>query len=224
MDQEQANRDARTEASVAQPGDDIKQAQNLSEPTGHVASEAASENAPDTKPGEATTADDLRDEPYEFERCTVQVTITLLPQEATGDRPAIIGVRSHKDAPLIKMARASDLGELPAPILALLEELKGLLPARAATARARREAEAEQKRIEAERRQKAQPAAAKRSPATKRKTAGASQARTKAPTQAGGAPALQPGGNTATLPEATAAPGKTTDSAAPQQPGFFDEE
>lgn len=70
-------------------------------------------------------------DPYEFEKCTVAIQIVLLP--ADGDphgREVVIGVRTHQDAPIIRVFRMDQVS-LQAPITDLLEELKAQLPGRA---------------------------------------------------------------------------------------------
>jgi hypothetical protein len=74
---------------------------------------------------------EIERQPYEFDRCTVQIAIQLLPQEGQANsRPVLIGVRTHLDAPLVKLLGADELGALPPAITALVEQLKSELPAR----------------------------------------------------------------------------------------------
>ncbi len=99
---------------------------------------------------------DFEKQPYEFDRCTVQIAIQLLPNDGDANgRPVLIGVRTHLDAPIVRMMRASELRELPPAITALLEQLKGELPAREQDARERWEKE---KEAQARRHTKASPA------------------------------------------------------------------
>lgn len=70
-------------------------------------------------------------EPYLFSQCTITVGIQLLPDDGSGDRSVIVGVRNHTDAPILKLVRQSQLGELPPVIGDLLQELKTDLPRRA---------------------------------------------------------------------------------------------
>ncbi len=83
-------------------------------------------------------------QPYEFDHCTVQIAIQLLPNDGeAGGRPSLIGVRTHLDAPIVRMMRANELGDLPPAITALVEQLKGELPNREQAARERWEKEKE---------------------------------------------------------------------------------
>ena len=60
----------------------------------------------------------------------VNVTVVLLPkQEDAGERQIIVSVRVASDTPIVQEGVESNL-PLPAPILAMLEELKTLIPAR----------------------------------------------------------------------------------------------
>ncbi|BAZ34031.1 hypothetical protein NIES4074_65450 (plasmid) [Cylindrospermum sp. NIES-4074] len=69
-------------------------------------------------------------EPYIFEQCKVQIVITLLPTEQTGDRPVMIAASSHGDFPIIAMLNQEELGDLPPAIVQLLKELKADFPNR----------------------------------------------------------------------------------------------
>ena len=80
----------------------------------------------------------LEKQPYEFAQCTIQIAIQLLPHAGdAGDRPVIVGVRSHLDAPILQMMRLDDLSLLPPALITLLEQLKGELPAREQVAKNR---------------------------------------------------------------------------------------
>jgi hypothetical protein len=57
-------------------------------------------------------------EPFIFEQCKVQIVITLLPTQQTGDRPVMIAASSHGDFPV------------PPAIVQLLDELKADFPNR----------------------------------------------------------------------------------------------
>lgn len=85
------------------------------------------------KPLEAPAAKPLvpAKEPYQYNQCTITVGIQLLPDDGSGDRPVIVGVRNHTDAPILKLVSQSELGELPPVISELLQELKADLPRRA---------------------------------------------------------------------------------------------
>ena len=60
----------------------------------------------------------------------VSATFALLPKGDDEERTATIAVRVNRDTPLVQSCGESELS-LPAPILAMLEELKTLLPGRA---------------------------------------------------------------------------------------------
>ncbi|MFW9262423.1 hypothetical protein [Nostoc sp. CALU 546] len=69
-------------------------------------------------------------EPFIFEQCKVQIVITLLPTEQTGDRPVMIAASSHGDFPVVTMLNQEELGDFPPPIVQLLDELKADFPNR----------------------------------------------------------------------------------------------
>jgi hypothetical protein len=60
----------------------------------------------------------------------VSATFALLPQTEGADRMVTVSIRANRDTPLVHSCLESEL-PLPAPILAMLEELKVLLPGRA---------------------------------------------------------------------------------------------
>jgi hypothetical protein len=60
----------------------------------------------------------------------VSATFVLLPQGQSEERAMTISVRVNRDTPLVQSCWESEL-PFPAPILAMLEELKVLLPGRA---------------------------------------------------------------------------------------------
>ena len=81
-------------------------------------------------------------EPYEWERCTVRLSITFLPTETNkGGRQVIIGCNTHSDPPLIESVCETELAGLPPLITELLNKLRQRLPEQAALAEARRQAE-----------------------------------------------------------------------------------
>jgi hypothetical protein len=84
--------------------------------------------------GHGIADDPLTAEPYRWDDCTVSISITLLP-ETTGEaheRVALVGVRTHADAPLIRRLPAYEVLPLPPALTQLLDELREQLPARAA--------------------------------------------------------------------------------------------
>lgn len=124
------------------------------------------------QPQEEDSRSDFEKQPYEFDRCTVQIAIQLLPNDGDANgRPVLIGVRTHLDAPIVRMMRANELGDLPPAITTLVEQLKGELPAREEATRERWEKE---KEARARRHSKASPVKAAK-PA-KPKTVGAAAA------------------------------------------------
>jgi hypothetical protein len=60
----------------------------------------------------------------------VSATFALLPQDEAAERTVTVSVRVNRDTPLVQSFGESELS-FPAPILAMLEELKALLPGRA---------------------------------------------------------------------------------------------
>ena len=58
------------------------------------------------------------EEPYDFDRCTIQIGIQLLPADGNpAGRPIVVGVRNHADAPIIRFMHQHELGTLPDAIL-----------------------------------------------------------------------------------------------------------
>jgi len=83
----------------------------------------------------------LLEEPYDFEKCTIGIGIQLLPDDGSGDRQVLIGVRNHSDPPLLKLLRQSELGDLPPAIVELLIALTSDLPNRKEAWKKKRELE-----------------------------------------------------------------------------------
>ena len=80
----------------------------------------------------------LEQQPYEFEKCTIQIAIQLLPDDGDAKgRPILLGLRSHLDAPIVQMLRLSELEPVPLALLALIEQLKSELPTREQAAKER---------------------------------------------------------------------------------------
>lgn len=81
-------------------------------------------------------------EPYEWEKCTVRLSITFFPDDGNeGGRQVVLGCNTHGDPPLIEPVREAELGSLPPIVVSLLERLKERLPQQAEIAEARRQAE-----------------------------------------------------------------------------------
>ena len=89
---------------------------------------------------------ELAKQPYDFDHCTVQIAIQLLPDDGdVNGRMVVVGVRSHLDTPILRFVRVNELGTLPPIVNALLDELKAELPAREQTAREAYEKKKEEK-------------------------------------------------------------------------------
>jgi hypothetical protein len=70
-------------------------------------------------------------EPYIFEKCTVKLTITFLPNDNSPEgRKVMLAASSHGDFPVNKMLRLYEMGELPPAITDLLNELVADFPNR----------------------------------------------------------------------------------------------
>ena len=74
---------------------------------------------------------EIAKQPYDFDHCTVQIAIQLLPDDGDANgRIVVVGVRSHLDTPILRLVRLNELGSLPPPVNELLDALKAELPAR----------------------------------------------------------------------------------------------
>lgn len=72
-----------------------------------------------------------QEEPYIFEKCTVELHLTFKPDDGHPDgRIVIISASSHGDFPVSERIRESTLGELPPPLKELLEQLVADFPNR----------------------------------------------------------------------------------------------
>lgn len=107
------------------------------------------------------------DLPYDFDCCVVDVRIILLPgEDDAAGRDVILSATTHEDDPLIVAIKAGELGALPAPLAALVEQLKEALPERGrAAVEKRRRAEEERQRNQQRRTLQSQPRAAAKPPA-----------------------------------------------------------
>ncbi len=123
------------------------------EPTSESASNANALAAAQTSSTSAAKNEEDEDErseierqPYDFEQCTVQIAIQLLPDDGNPQgRMIVVGVRSHLDAPILRVVRLNELGGLPPIVNTLLDELISELPAREQAARAAFEKKREEK-------------------------------------------------------------------------------
>ena len=83
---------------------------------------------------EDTQADDrceIEKQPYDFDHCTVQIAIQLLPDDGDPNgRMVVLGARSHLDSPILRFIHLNELGTLPPVINTLLDQLKSELPSR----------------------------------------------------------------------------------------------
>jgi hypothetical protein len=120
-DPEDALRDEATETETSSPSD------------------SANSATPPTPSNTAADADErsaIEKQPYDFDHCTVQIAIQLLPDDGDAKgRMVVLGVRSHLDAPILRVTRSNELGALPPLVNALLDELKSELPTREQAAR-----------------------------------------------------------------------------------------
>src|SRR6266545_7413165 len=96
--------------------------------------------------GRASDGDTAANEqPYDWDKCTVRLSITFLPGDGDeGGRQIIVGCNTHRDPPLVETVREAGMGSLPPVIAGLLEGLKRRLPQRAEMAESRRRAEEEE--------------------------------------------------------------------------------
>ncbi|MCL1472053.1 hypothetical protein [Argonema antarcticum] len=72
-----------------------------------------------------------QEEPYIFEKCTVELHLTFKPDDGNSEgRIVIISASSHGDFPVSEKIRESSLGELAPPLKELLKELVADFPNR----------------------------------------------------------------------------------------------
>jgi hypothetical protein len=122
---EDASAEETTEAETSSPNDS----------TDSASSNATQSTAP-TSQVEKDERSEIEKQPYDFDHCTVQMAIQLLPDDGDANgRMVIIGVRSHLDVPILRFIRANELGTLSPIVNALLDELKAELPVREQAAR-----------------------------------------------------------------------------------------
>ncbi|CAG0942605.1 hypothetical protein ANRL1_00994 [Anaerolineae bacterium] len=97
-------------------------------------SPAIGDSNPTPASEQKATEDDrceIAKQPYEFDHCTVQIAIQLLPDDGDSNgRMVVVGTRSHLDAPILRFIRLNELGALPPIVNALLDQLKSELPSR----------------------------------------------------------------------------------------------
>ncbi len=135
VDTEAGEEDAQdTEASEPEDKEELEAGANDAAPDDVAASPAAASDSPAAMantPDEKDRRADVEKQPYEFDKCTVQIAVQFLPEDGDAKgRPVLLGVRTHLDAPILRVLRLSELGELPPAINTLVDQLKGELPAR----------------------------------------------------------------------------------------------
>ena len=141
-----------------EPEDTIPEDESLEASQGD-AEPADEDEAATNTPSTSTPAQCMArvEEPYDFDRCTIQIGLQLLPDDGDpAGRPVVVGVRNHADAPIVALTRLSTLGPLPQVVTELLDRLRAELPERKiakeeAAARKKSEEEAAKARREAAR-------------------------------------------------------------------------
>ncbi len=135
VDSDAGEEDAQdTEASEPEDTEEIEAGENDAVPDDVAAPPAAASANPAavvSKPADEDRRADVEKQPYEFDQCTVQIAVQFLPEDGDAKgRPVLLGVRTHLDAPIVRVLRLSELGELPPAICTLVEQLKSELPTR----------------------------------------------------------------------------------------------
>jgi hypothetical protein len=152
------------EADSCEDSDEEPSSESASNSNASATAQSASTNAAKNKEDEDERSA-IEKQPYEFEHCTVQIAIQLLPDDGDlNGRMVVIGVRSHLDTPILRLVRLNELGALPSVVNELVEALKAELPTREQAARnvfekkkeekAKRKAELEASRARASQRGK----------------------------------------------------------------------
>ncbi len=160
-----ANEQATTEPQVAEPAmdetdDTAEEDADIEDALGEATetetsspSDSANSATPRTPSSTVADTDErsaIEKQPYDFDQCTVQIAIQLLPDDGDANgRMVVVGVRSHLDAPILRVTRSNELGVLPPLVTALLDELKAELPKREQAARdafAKKQAEQAQRK------------------------------------------------------------------------------
>ena len=124
-----------TAEDVAEEDADLEDALRDEATESETSSPSDSANSATTTPSDTYADADERStierQPYDFDHCTVQIAIQLLPDDGDAKgRMVVLGVRSHLDAPILRVTRLNELGTLPPLVTALLDELKAELPKR----------------------------------------------------------------------------------------------
>jgi hypothetical protein len=98
------------------------------------ATEAGKARTPASAQAQAgpSTLEAIKNDPYDFDQCQVQVSILFLPRNGNEPRMAVCGVKTHDDDPLIETRPGDELlATLPADILGMLDRVKSQMPGRA---------------------------------------------------------------------------------------------
>lgn len=138
MAQDNPNDPVTPTAQSAEPSANARGAEPITEATLVSDDDAANVDEPATDQSEEETDDrsEIEKQPYDFDRCTIQIAIQLLPDDGDANgRMVVVGVRSHLDAPILRLVRWNELGALPPFVTTLLDELKADLPKREQAAR-----------------------------------------------------------------------------------------
>ncbi|MEA3350952.1 MAG: hypothetical protein U9Q82_10050 [Chloroflexota bacterium] len=73
--------------------------------------------------------DKSKKEPYNFDDATIDVAITLLPDDGHEDgRKMILGVRSHDAPPKTRISRIASLDDISPHLVSILDEWENHLP------------------------------------------------------------------------------------------------
>ena len=98
---------------------------------------ASNASPPAETPADMSVRYEPEKQPYDFDHCTIQIVMQLLPDDGDPNgRRVVVGVRSHLDAPILRLVRLDELGAFSPFISTLLDELKHELPRREEAARA----------------------------------------------------------------------------------------
>jgi len=93
--------------------------------------EEEEENALSETEESSNLQSEQQEEPYIFDKCTVELHLTFKPDDGHSEgRIVIISASSHGDFPVSQTIRESSLGELPPPLKELLKELVADFPNR----------------------------------------------------------------------------------------------
>lgn len=93
--------------------------------------EEEEENALSETEESSNLQSEQQEEPYIFDKCTVELHLTFKPDDSPSEgRIVIISASSHGDFPVSQTIRESSLGELPPPLKELLKELVADFPNR----------------------------------------------------------------------------------------------